>query len=382
MLRDQRSLACAAAVLVLAACGEARDLAETPDVPPGTPLAIEPVASTSIGVVEGDTLRELHRVRTPFLLPDGNIAVPLGQAGTIRIFSPAGDFIRALGRKGGGPGELEFLLAAWARGDTIEGLDLDLRRITRFLPDGSTEDVTIVSDQPDFSGTPGPLPDGWALWGVEAGEAGMRDVMVARHIARTGEDLGEIARWEGMARYAADRYRGPEPLSAQAAAAIHDGRVYVGEGMSPVIRVFDAGGAFERQIAWTPAPAPDPGETFRLVVDTAVARAAPEGQSAVRRRLEAAPAPVQVPVFVTFLVDELGFLWIRPYEPLRHAMAFGGRVGPGGEWLILSPDGEQVGTVVMLSDLEPSQITRDAVVGIARDEMDVESVRVHRLRRR
>ncbi len=70
--------------------------------------------------------------------------------------------------------------------------------------------------------------------------------------------------------------------------------------------------------------------------------------------------------------------------PLLHAAALGGlqSVGPGGDWMIFSPEGVQVGSIELPSDLEPYHITSDAVVGIVRDELGVESVQVHSLARR
>ena len=59
----------------------------------------------------------------------------------------------------------------------------------------------------------------------------------------------------------------------------------------------------------------------------------------------------------------------------------GGYCGPGGNWLVISPEGAEVGWLEMPEGLEPVQITSDAVVGIYRDELGVESVRVHSLSR-
>jgi hypothetical protein len=56
--------------------------------------------------------------------------------------------------------------------------------------------------------------------------------------------------------------------------------------------------------------------------------------------------------------------------------------GAGGTWQIISPSGVAAGLVEMPQDLQPVQITADAVVGIARDDLGVESVRVHTLQRR
>jgi hypothetical protein len=55
--------------------------------------------------------------------------------------------------------------------------------------------------------------------------------------------------------------------------------------------------------------------------------------------------------------------------------------GAGGSWQIFSPSGVAAGVVEMPPDLQPVQITANAIVGIARDDLGVESVRVHTLQR-
>jgi hypothetical protein len=96
--------------------------------------------------------------------------------------------------------------------------------------------------------------------------------------------------------------------------------------------------------------------------------------------------PDRLSVFWKFIVDDDSFIWIRSFEPLKHAAALGGLSlaggGAGGRWSILSPDGNVVGTIEVPADLEVVSITSGAVVGIARDALGVESVRVHRLERR
>jgi hypothetical protein len=100
-----------------------------------------------------------------------------------------------------------------------------------------------------------------------------------------------------------------------------------------------------------------------------------------------APLPDSIPVYTDFLIDQEGLLWIRPYVPARDATVLGGAVGMhrtnrGGEWLVFSRTGNRVATVALPEDIEPYQITSTALVGIVRDELGVESVRVHRISRR
>ena len=77
--------------------------------------------------------------------------------------------------------------------------------------------------------------------------------------------------------------------------------------------------------------------------------------------------------FWRFLVDEDGFVWVRPYEPLEHALALGGRPsGPGGEWLVISPDGSEGGRIEVPAGLELVQVTSSSVVGLHRDDLGIE----------
>jgi hypothetical protein len=373
------------ALAALASCGRDGD-GTTGAAPAGTPLEIGAAAQLSLGAVDGDTLQEFDRVVTPFLLPDGRVVVPVSGARSMRVFSAQGTFVASLGRNGEGPGEFRNLLAAWPRGDTIEAFDTRLRRITRFLPDGSVEVVSPRSDLPDLSAVAGPSGDGWMLGGVASGGDGQRDVIVVQRFSRDGTLRGEVARAQGFARYAAQRYHGPEPLSPRPMFAVHRGRAYVAESLTPRIQVFGETGTLDNEITWTPAPASSASEAFRLVVDSAVAMSGSVPAAAMRQRLEAAPVPDKLSAFWAFLVDDEGFVWVRPYEPLRHAAALGGLSlpagGPGGRWTIYSPDGVEAGTVRVPADLEPLRITADAVIGIARDALGVETVRLHALRRK
>ena len=88
-------------------------------------------------------------------------------------------------------------------------------------------------------------------------------------------------------------------------------------------------------------------------------------------------------VFWDFLVDGEEFLWVRDYDPAVHAVNAGGlgRTGPGGVWTVLNRNGAVVATVSMPADFEPSSIDADYVLGVRRDELDVESVRVYRVQR-
>lgn len=382
-------------LLVLSVVGTAAVESGSPDLGvPQEPVAISVEPILRVGVTEGDPDQEFHRVIIPFRLPDGRLAVPLHGDSEIRVFGPDGTFLERLGRAGEGPGEFASLSQAWSRGDTIEAMDGSLRRITRFLPDGSTQVVTLAEAVGVQGSVPEPLSDGWVTTGVASGGVGERDEIVVHRFGRDGSHLQEIARVPGMERV---RYpsggTGPPPLSPRALIEVRNDRIYVAETLTPEIQVFDTSGTLERTVTWEPEPLPSPAEALRQVRE--LAEAEPEY---VRRTPSplvegslALPPPERLSVFGDFLVDPEGYVWIRAFDPTRHAQVLGGSGSPsylwggsgaGDVWRVLAPDGSEVGPIQIPDALELLRVDSDIVIGVRRDEFGVESVQVHRLQRR
>jgi hypothetical protein len=98
--------------------------------------------------VEADTTT-LYRVTSAAQFGDGGLA--LADAGNQRIllFSSGGRLTQRLGRRGGGPGEFNWINAVLAFGDTIVAYDGPLRRVTTFMIDGT---VMRVDRLPTYDG--------------------------------------------------------------------------------------------------------------------------------------------------------------------------------------------------------------------------------------
>lgn len=374
------------ALVTLAGCADEPypDRAQVP--PPGTPLGIDAAPTLSVGVVTGDTLQIFDRVVTPFVLPDGRLVVPLDGSRDIRVFTPEGDFVYRLGGEGEGPGEFMSLSAAWPRGDTIEAFDGELRRLTRFLPDASVATVSIPGGSfPDMSLGVGPMEGGWALGGVAAGGPGQRDRIEIHHFGRNGGHLGALDSAGGIVRYAAAGYGGPEPLSPRAVFASDGTRLYLGDTLEPLIRRVGSAGVPAGEVAWEPTESQSVQAALEQVIDQTVSRAPADQRSPTRQRLEAAVVSTELSVFWDFLPDPEGFLWVQPYEPLAHAFDLGGTYVGGtageGAWRVFTVEGHDAGTIAIPVGLVVTQIGPSVVVGIHRDDLGIESVRVHRLRR-
>ncbi len=368
-------------VLTFSLCGCAADEDARESLPKarGAPVAVEERPRLSVGVLSGDATQEFDGVRTPFLLADGRLVVPLNGNSEIRVFGADGAFIESLGGEGEGPGEFTSLESAWSRGDTIEAADSRLRRITRFLPDGEVEVVRLVGPpRSSQSAPPGAVPDGWVMYGVETAEYGGRDQMAVHWFDREGTHLGVIARTMGFTRIEGTVVTGVHPLSPRSIIRIGNGEIYVGETLTPRIQVLDAAGTLGRSLTWQVDRNPDPDAAMGLL------RESPDLGEFDRRLLPDALVPEQLSVFWDLLVDDAGFVWVRPYDPTMHALALRGRAsgsGQGGVWRVFDSDGGEVGSVEIPEGLMPTQITLDAVVGVRMDALDVESVHVYPLRR-
>ena len=90
----------------------------------------EPILT--IGEESADLNYMFQGVSHALRMDDGTIVVADRLASEIRLFDPAGVFIRALGGSGEGPGEFGLLYEVWARGDTIWASDNLLRRVSVF----------------------------------------------------------------------------------------------------------------------------------------------------------------------------------------------------------------------------------------------------------
>lgn len=368
--------------LSLSACGS-EQLGDETSLPLGSPVGLSELPVLSVGERPNDPDHELYEIVTPFLLPEG-LGVPLSADGVIRVFDQDGELVRTLGAPGQGPGEFMALGAAWARADTIEALDTELNRVTRFIPNEEPQTIRLEGIASAQSGVPGLATGGWILYGVKAVQRSGRDRIAVHQFAADGSHVAELGEVEGFRRHVHDGGGGPDPISPRPVVRTDGDRVYWSETLTPRIREFDVMVGETRVIGWEP--------TNRLSSQEAIALAANEVAALGRSRpnqawteagFDALTGSEDVSVFWDFLVDGEGFIWVRDYDPRVHAAAVGGlaKTGSGGEWAVLDHDGNRVTSVVVPSDFEPLRIEDDHLIGVRRDSLDVESVRVYRIER-
>lgn len=318
----------------------------------------------------------LDRVFSGLITRQG--AALIGNSGTqqVRMFDSAGSYVSATGRQGGGPGE--FRSISWMtrfQDDSILAFDLRSQRFSVLTERGAF----VRSFQNAAPGGPsfplGIFSDGSVLVGVEKAydprsQAGrVRDTLALYRLA--GDSAVAVRRipgadWllygDGM-RYRSIRL----PFGRTSFVAVTGDRIVLASSDVARLHVLDDHG---REIEIIDLPL----RARRLASDElseAIDEAAPDpGERGPLRREMRRVGRITAPVLTDLLVDSEMNLWVRT-DP--------GRAGTSVKWLVVSPAGELVGSLLLPVDWRPLDIRGDRMLVWERDADEVERVSLRRV---
>jgi hypothetical protein len=358
--------------------------------PDGGGWAVSAQPLLSIGTFQGDSLQQLFQVEGALRLADGRFVLANAGSGELRVYAADGTFLASHGRKGEGPGEFQLpALAGRVAGDTLLVVDVELRRISLLHPDAGFLESVPVSDQVGGALYPLGMFEGGAVmvgggfyWSGHAGDrladGYTRPPTSYRSISRRGElavDFGEFPGSEFFmkTRTSAEGHMMMAarliPFGCHPMAAMTSSRFFFGSGDSWEVKVFGSGGELERIVRWDRPSTPVTGDDVEAYIEQAVADAsdatrAPE----IRQDLSALPVPDALPAFAGLRADSRGYLWVeRSRTP--------GDPTPVHD--ILDLEGRVVGWVALPEELEILEIGPDYLLGLHRDELEVEYLRVY-----
>jgi hypothetical protein len=355
---------------------------------------VDPEPETSIGTVDGDPAKQFNRVTGMAPLANGGLVVgQLGPPPIVRWFDSDGEIVHAAGGEGEGPGEFAHVLKVEAAaGDTILVWDPRLRRISAFSPEG--EFLASRQWDPEALIFPGVLrlgKDGFAVYRrvIDGGEPvpgrtykESLEIVVDPDATRPGERtvIGPFAHAEYRA-FTVETASGstvamrPAYLGATASVAVGDSSIYVGEGVDWEYHRFGYDGRLERIVRRAGSARPVTPEVVDVALEASLADVPDEAaRLRERRRWEEASLPDSLPITTDAHLDPAGNLWVRHYS-LRFATQ-----GPS-RWSVFSPNGVWLGTVDTPDRLWVRGFLDDAVYGVYFDELGVEHVRLHRIRK-
>lgn len=335
-------------------------------------LAEPPVAR--FGTEEPDPLFEVSGATTTGR--GGTIVVANSSSGELRFFDRQGRFQRSVGGKGGGPGEFRLLVGVWRfRGDSLAAFDWQGGRISVFDSSGNYGRSFTPSPPAGMThrGLVGFLRDSAPLlWFGDAspligGRTGVyADSQLMLRYSPDGTVADTVGRFLGRQWYVwSDGTRAasfPLPFGWSVKAAVHDGTIYVGTGETYEVSRFNEEGTLlgvaRIEIENRPVSRSDRrrDRAHRVTL-------APYS----RDLLDAIPYPSEMPAFTALLVDRLGNVWIR------RGLAW----GSPGRWMILSPEGRPVARLETPPHGAIFDVADGYLVGVWRDELDVESMRLY-----
>jgi hypothetical protein len=342
----------------------------------GWTLTQEPLLS--IGEMEGPDEYTLYRSGSAVRLDDGRIAVANGGSQEIRFYDEEGRFLHGSGGDGEGPGEFRSVGFIWRLGtDSLAVLDYRLFRISIFDLDGVFgRTVRLEGGENEMVFPSGLFGDGSLLGlatlrdGGENLELGsFRDLVEHRHYDRDGHLLSTLVVLPGSELVRAARPDG----SAITTGPRHGLTAWTVTGKGSFI--YGPADSYEIQ-EWS-----QDGELLKVARLEKERRETPaqeitnyeESVAAMnpqRRQLwEAVPIAGRLPAYEQVLLDRTGNLWLLEYLLAEEAPV----------WQVLDTQGVWLGEVAMPPGGRISEIGEDYVLGVWKDEMDVERIRLYGL---
>lgn len=318
----------------------------------------------------------LHQVQDAIRLPDRRIVVANAGNFELLVFDPEGRFLHAIGGKGEGPGEFLVPSSVWAiDADTLLVWDLRLQRASLFTTSGlHLRDITIRGRP--LLGPIGLLKDRTLIMHDHGSPVRPEDGSLLRYDLRGRllESLGPYPAHEtATVRDAGGRRVQVSPHLAGGPIGVGGHRGYwIGPNDAYEVRNYDASGDLVQIIRWEGPErtvTPEVQERYRQY-----RLGGARDPKQARASLDATPFATQLPAYWHLLVDTASYLWVQLYHPPWQR-------GPA-RWLVFDPDGRLVARSEMPRRFWVYEIGEDYALGVFRDELDIERVRLYALERR
>ena len=345
----------------------------------------------TIGVLNGPEEYQLFDLSAAARQSDGDFVVVDGGLREVRLYAGDGAFVRTLGGPGSGPGEFQnpaqVLVTA---GDSIVVWDNATYRITRFDPAGEFVSVRSVDrgwiaraiEPPLYPSTAKLLPDGQLLVRlIEKGKSSPQGTFRSRSGAlRLSADYSRIdtlmffggieqvsvhAPWGETAVVPAGAKRTLTAVQSTLS------RVCIGDQEGPEIACFGPDGS-RTLVRWDSETATATAEDIAAWRDTTIAGYAQKiSEAEAIRMVDQVPIPTVRPHYTRLTLDRVGNLWVDQGPASRAALE-------SVDHLVFDRGGTLLG-VVALPPIQVLEIGDDYVLGIFRDELEVEYLHVYEL---
>jgi hypothetical protein len=324
-------------------------------------------------------------------LSSGSIVVIDNTPPFVRLFSPAGDFLRSTGIRGDGPGEFRRPASVGILpNDSLAVYDAGTRRLTILTPDLDLADTRQVSDE---GGRPGysliQIGDSLFVENAAMSSGDLLPLGTGLHrpqrpirLIGTGGDLrGTLDRVPVGDVSLRDGRIGPPLFGKFTLLDGFEGQVVIGfaeameiewrtpsDQVTRIARILDGA---DRTVS--DSDISQEVERYLEVFGTSGSRSL----DAARHEMLERPRMDTKPAYSHLLVDTEGHVWLGEYSSNPFLLP----PTPPDAWHVIAPDGSWASTLKLPARFLPFWIDSGMVLGVARDQWDVETVVAYRLTR-
>lgn len=369
-------------------------IVENPATAPIGDWRVSEAATLTIGSVDGPEATLLSGVRGVTVLSRGFIVIANTRPTSIRVFRRTGEHILSFGREGEGPGEFADHIGQVRSlsGDSIAVQDG--RFNVHLYSSGGAYGRSIRGPLRSGPGPSGTFAAATHWLGGDAFLLGR-----SRPSAPNGQRMGVFrpsslySIWHGSTEREdtlgtflnIEQFRIdpaipplPVPFGARARSAWGEELIFLADTRHYSIVAYTLDGRLSHIIRKQHRPVPvtarERNEAWEEIRDNPLFRVPmpADVRSALERQLERTPIPDHHQPIQDLIVDKLGFLWVRtPSRVDRHTVP----------WDVFSRSGVQVAAVELPRALQVLEVGPNYVIGVTRDEFDVEFVRMYDLAR-
>lgn len=325
-----------------------------------------------------------------FLVGSDRVLVADGKTSELRLFSlPDGRHLRSFGGPGQGPGEIADLWNAWRSRTSIVAEDAEGKasvfsvdgKFSRVLPRGvdasgrRVERIGVFDDTLSLARMVDEVP------AMQPGDSRQLQMQLLAVSSRGSRPITRYAD-RTLERGAAGRPREPV-FSARAVSAVIGERVCVGFPARYVIDCYAPTGQHLTHLERVNVRPRPVTATHRedYIASESTANVGPSGAAYVARLRSTVPYARTLPLFGEFVAATNGDLWVGPYVPVGPVPMKRTFPRAPTTWSVYGADGRWRADVTLPARFQLMSVDGMRVIGVLRDEDDVESVVVIALKK-
>lgn len=357
--------------------------AELTDIPA---WRVDAAPEMNIGALDAPQQVALFRVTGAYRLADGRVAVADGGSSEIKVFASDGALAQTIGGQGDGPGEFrQMTFFGRLPGDSLAVWDMGQARLTVFTPAGErARDIRIgATPESPQSSVIGMFGDGTLLsrgfvnLGGRVPDGLERNETEALHLAADGtllDSIGSVTGSETFFRAFDGGFSFYTPPFGRTTEVIAAGsRLYIADSERPEIRVLTPDGTPVRLVRWEQRPREITAADLDRAREAALESVSADRRPDIERMYAGMPTREAMPAFSRVRVDRDGGMWVQLYRTeWDEGMS---------TWLVFDDGGSLSASIDLPAEFTPTDIGDDWILGLERDALDIEFVRLYTLRR-